>query len=335
MEPGAAYVLPLRSDSRDDLVLVEPEPDVIGADHPVFCDRDEAGGHVLMVQMGDRPLRCEVTARRPDESDELRRIAALEQARSHLGFARRFLDVLAVGPGQPAGQHSAAVVALQQTLLEENDPSAAEAPARRHSGLESRLRHAGEAAATRWSYLSHRLLEELLRHLRSSPDPGITSTWWAPGPRPTSGPEGSCCYCGMTVRVNLTAVAGIDRRAAHCGHCGLLADTSGDVGDVRIVGPAVARQDEQVEYVLTGRWANGRGWHHLVGELLSDWVPWQAGLTGERTSWSGADRAFELSLPLRISSKAYPGLYFIRAAVVADGHLWMLRRPLTIERRAD
>jgi hypothetical protein len=331
MEPGAVYVLALQPEASADLVVVEPESNELEPDRSVFCQRDETGGLVLLAQMGERPLRCGVAARRPEAWTDLRRIAGLEQMKGNLRFAQRFLDVLAVGPVQPPGRRSPALLQLQQNLLELDDSAPQEPPARRYSGVEATVRRAGEASATRWSYLSHRLLEELVRHLRSSVESGVTRTWWMPGPSPLSNAESRCCYCGMAVQVVCSRMVGVDRRVATCDHCALVADTSADVGRLTLAGPASVSAGQDCEYVLSGRWTQGRDWHHLVGALVPEPLPWQPAMTGERTSFSGEGSDFQLGLSLHLSWNAYPGVYFVRAAVVADGHLWVLRRPLTVE----
>jgi hypothetical protein len=142
----------------------------------------------------------------------------------------------------------------------------------------------------------------------------------------------TCDYCGMVmdsrrVGPDLTSYA---RRMAWCAGCGLLADTCDSVSGVWLVGPGEIEPNRVTDYVL--RVSHGRlSWSVVQCGLAIQSTPWGVRYSAPMSIGFLAESArTEIPMKITVDSDVPAGVYSLLAVIVANGDMWVCRRPVWI-----
>jgi hypothetical protein len=142
-----------------------------------------------------------------------------------------------------------------------------------------------------------------------------------------------CGYCGMpaTRRAVAPDLANGPRHITWCSGCGLVADTSDAVRDLRVSGPGSLVTGSTAEFVLRMEGLRPASWRVVHCGLRVQTVPWSVDYTAPmRVAFPAGDAAVSIPLEIEILNAVPPGVYSLMAVVAAQGDLWICRRPVWI-----
>lgn len=299
-------------------------------------------GQAVILYTGAVPVAVEVTPHEDIRTVEpANRLLSLWSTVPPLSFAQRFVELahryprFGAAPGaEGLGDALAAQIEYHTKVLA---AVSREQPVL--GGSREALDDAANTETVRWASLNRALLAFLSTYCTRLG--GVLSFAYeqesvSAGHRQL---DTDCPYCGSPVESNEVSLPrhGVTRRRTICYRCSYIGDTSADVRDLRLEGPASARQGDTVRFRLRGSVADtARDWRFAATRVVFEHVPWDMGpgsdvaeeiLPPGRTTLPGA----ELTLP--VPAAAPPGTYQLNAAVAFHGQLWVARRPFTVTSR--
>ncbi|GAA1931105.1 hypothetical protein [Streptantibioticus ferralitis] len=149
--------------------------------------------------------------------------------------------------------------------------------------------------------------------------------------------EGRCPYCGSPQDSSEVFLPGSGhrRRRTTCSGCGPVADTSDGIRLLSLRGPATCRAGESTTYRLDGVFEQSPTGEvrQLAARLVFAHVPWNMGSGGPEAEiclLPGQHSMPSFELTVAVDRETPVGVYYLSAAVVCDGDLWTVNRPITV-----
>jgi hypothetical protein len=143
-----------------------------------------------------------------------------------------------------------------------------------------------------------------------------------------------CRYCGMPIECldYEVLLTGLRRRALWCYRCTAVSDTSAEVEQAWLHGPESGPAGTEWSYALELSLPRARAWRHYQASLTITHVPWRLHTQSATVAWSvnAEERFSPPELSIRFPESTPPGIYFLIAAIVAHGDLWICRRPVAV-----
>lgn len=198
------------------------------------------------------------------------------------------------------------------------------------SGWYEDLAALAAAESSGWAAL-HEAVQAAFLRLSLDCTPELASLYgvrMAPGPMT----EVRCPYCASRTSLvqHHVLATGTSRTVAHCDRCADLSDTDADLGLVWLDGPGTVTPGEPVEYrVRLGHWPED-GIGAMTGQITLRQLAPTTYDVGPCTRMVDVGVRRDLVLHWTPPRTLAPGFYNLGAAVVVDGGLCALRRPLTV-----
>ncbi|MEV0443328.1 hypothetical protein AB0I84_35985 [Streptomyces spectabilis] len=298
--------------------------------------------HAVVMHTGDSPVEVELTAHEDIRTVEpANRLLSLWNTIPQLSFARRFVELASRYPrlGRVSGAETLQSDLAAQVEYHTRVLAAFSREQPVLGGSREALDAAADAETARWVSLNRTLLAFLASYCTRLG--GVLS--FAYEQESVAGAHEQldmvCPYCGMRVESNEVSLAphGVIRRRTMCYRCSYISDTSADMKDLRLEGPASARQGDTVRFRLRGCVAEtARDWRFFATRVVFEHVPWDMGPGSDVIEEIVPPGSLmlpgtELAVPVPVT--APPGTYQLNAAVAFQGQLWVARRPFTVTHR--